>query len=66
MKSFNKSPSQNKRTSSDNNRHTHNNIKLSAVRILQKHILYVIGISPSIAKEEILKRYEFFGQYGRI
>jgi CCR4-NOT transcription complex subunit 4 len=26
----------------------------------------VIGISPSIAKDEILRRYEYFGQYGKI
>ncbi|CDW78808.1 ccr4-not transcription complex subunit 4 isoform 3 [Stylonychia lemnae] len=70
----NKSPSQNnKRTSSDNNRQQHQQqtvsnpiSKLSSIRILQKHILYVIGISPSIAKEETLRRYEYFGQYGRI
>jgi len=35
--------------------------KLSSIRILQKHILYVIGLSPSIAKEETLRRYEYFG-----
>jgi CCR4-NOT transcription complex subunit 4 len=26
----------------------------------------VIGVSPSIAKEEIITRYEYFGQYGKI
>jgi CCR4-NOT transcription complex subunit 4 len=26
----------------------------------------VIGVAPSIAKEEVLKRYEYFGQYGKI
>lgn len=41
-------------------------VKLSQVRILQKNTLYVIGISPTIAKEEFLRRYEYFGQYGKI
>ena len=36
------------------------------MRILQKNIAYVIGISPSIAKVETLKKYEYFGQYGQI
>jgi CCR4-NOT transcription complex subunit 4 len=26
----------------------------------------VIGISPNIAKEEVLRRFEYFGQYGKI
>jgi CCR4-NOT transcription complex subunit 4 len=39
---------------------------LGQVRILQKNTLYVIGVSPSVAKEETLRRFEYFGQYGRI
>ena len=26
----------------------------------------MIGIAPSIAKEDTLRRFEYFGQYGRI
>ena len=33
---------------------------------MQKNIVYVIGLSPQIAREEVLRRYEYFGQYGRI
>ena len=40
--------------------------KLSTVRILQRNTLYVIGLSPNVAKEETLRRYEYFSQYGRI
>ena len=40
--------------------------KLSQVRILQRNTLYVIGLSPNVAKEETLRRFEYFGQYGRI
>lgn len=40
--------------------------ELSHVRIVQKSVVYVMGIAPSIAKAEILKRPEFFGQYGTL
>lgn len=36
------------------------------VRTPQRAIVYVMGLSPRIAKEEILRRYEYFGQYGKI
>jgi len=39
---------------------------LAKQKILQRTTLYVIGISPTIAREEILKRFEYFGQYGKI
>jgi hypothetical protein len=26
----------------------------------------VMGLSPRIAKEEILRRHEYFGQYGKV
>jgi len=39
---------------------------MGQVRIIQKNSLYVIGLAPSISKETILKRYEYFGQYGKI
>ena len=36
------------------------------MRILQRNTLYVIGLSPNVAKEEILKKFEYFGQYGKV
>lgn len=39
---------------------------LQNVRVVQHSLVYVIGLSPAIAKEEVLRRNEFFGQYGRI
>ena len=36
------------------------------MRILQRNTLYVIGLSPNVAKEDTLRRFEYFGQYGRI
>lgn len=54
---------QKKRTTSENQRIQQS---LVQVRILQKNTLYVIGVSPAIAKEDTLKRFEYFGQYGKI
>ncbi|CDJ40542.1 RRM domain-containing protein, putative [Eimeria tenella] len=39
---------------------------LKDVRVIQRCLVYVIGIPPSIAKKEILRRQEFFGQYGKV
>ena len=39
---------------------------LSTVRVLQKNLVFIVGLSPSLAKEEILKKYEYFGKYGTI
>ena len=39
---------------------------LQNVRVMQRNLVYVIGLPPSIAKEEILRRKEHFGRFGRI
>ena len=44
----------------------HQNTNLSKIRILQKNILYVIGLSLKLANNEILKEYNLLGQYGKI
>ena len=44
----------------------HENNNLSKVRILQKNIVYVIGLPLSLANNEILKEYNLFGQFGKI
>lgn len=41
-------------------RHLHN------YRVVQRNLVYVIGVPGSISSEEILKRAEYFGQYGKI
>jgi CCR4-NOT transcription complex subunit 4 len=33
---------------------------------MQKNIVYVINLSPQIAREEVLVKFEYFGQYGKI
>lgn len=35
--------------------------KLGTLRVIQKTLVYVIGIAPEIASEDILKRPEYFG-----
>eukprot|EP00397_Hematodinium_sp_SG-2012_P002146 GEMP01002152.1.p1 GENE.GEMP01002152.1~~GEMP01002152.1.p1 ORF type:complete len:1074 (+),score=335.57 GEMP01002152.1:101-3322(+) len=40
--------------------------ELATVRIVQRNVIYVMGIAPSIAKAEVLRRPEFFGQYGTL
>lgn len=39
---------------------------LSLNRVIQRDLIYVIGIPLEIANEETLNRYEYFGQYGPI
>ena len=40
--------------------------KLSKIRILQKNIVYIIGLPLNLASSELLSKYEFLGQYGEI
>eukprot|EP00916_Digyalum_oweni_P005242 GHVL01009203.1.p1 GENE.GHVL01009203.1~~GHVL01009203.1.p1 ORF type:complete len:594 (-),score=72.10 GHVL01009203.1:253-2034(-) len=40
--------------------------KLAHIRVIQRNLLYLIGLPSSIAKSEILKKPEYFGQYGKI
>jgi len=39
---------------------------LSESRIITKNLVYVIGLSSSLANKEKLQKYEYFGQYGTI
>lgn len=40
--------------------------KMAQERILQKNVVYVIGLSYKLANKEILQKQEYFGQYGNI
>jgi hypothetical protein len=40
--------------------------KLAGLRVIQRDLVYVIGIPAEIAHEEQLARHEYFGQYGPI
>ena len=39
---------------------------LASTRILQRSLLYVVGLSPNLAKEEVLRKKEMFGRFGKI
>ncbi|OHT04318.1 hypothetical protein TRFO_28207 [Tritrichomonas foetus] len=48
------------------NRSNQDRTSLSKFRVIQRDLVYVIGIPVDIANEDTLKRYEYFGQYGTI
>ncbi|ORY47514.1 hypothetical protein LY90DRAFT_509002 [Neocallimastix californiae] len=39
---------------------------LSNVRVVQKNLVYVIGIPPKLATEETIRQHNYFGKYGKI
>ncbi|KAJ1928052.1 transcriptional repressor general negative regulator of transcription subunit 4 [Tieghemiomyces parasiticus] len=36
------------------------------MRVIQKNLVYIIGLSNRVANEETLRRHEYFGQFGKI
>ena len=53
-----------------NNRNKHNPFQdiqyLQGVRIIQRNLVYVIGLAPHLADENLLRSPKLFGQYGCI
>jgi hypothetical protein len=43
-----------------------NRKQLANVRVVQKNLVYVLGLPLKLATEEILKSQDYFGQYGKI
>ncbi|KAJ3022592.1 hypothetical protein HKX48_005778 [Thoreauomyces humboldtii] len=39
---------------------------LANARVVQKNLVYVLGLPPRFATEEVLRAPEYFGQYGKI
>lgn len=39
--------------------------KMTNYRIIQKNLVYVIGLSEKLTNKELLSKYEYFGQYGQ-
>jgi len=39
---------------------------LSNVRVVQKNLVYVIGMPPKLATEETIRQHNYFGKYGKI
>ncbi|XP_011190156.1 myb-like protein I [Zeugodacus cucurbitae] len=45
---------------------TENRKHLSNVRVVQKNLVFVVGLPPRLADAEVLKKHEYFGKYGKI
>uniref|UniRef100_A0A061SJX7 CCR4-NOT transcription complex subunit 4 n=1 Tax=Tetraselmis sp. GSL018 TaxID=582737 RepID=A0A061SJX7_9CHLO len=39
---------------------------LANVRVIQRNLVYVVGLSINLCREEVLRRNEYFGQFGKI
>lgn len=39
---------------------------LANVRVVQRNLVFVVGLSPRLADPEVLKRHEYFGKLGKI
>ncbi|KAH9270652.1 hypothetical protein BASA83_007261 [Batrachochytrium salamandrivorans] len=40
--------------------------QLANVRVVQKNLVYVLGLPPKLQNDEILRSHDYFGQYGKI
>ncbi|KAI9076163.1 hypothetical protein K1719_041861 [Acacia pycnantha] len=40
--------------------------QLSSVRVIQRNLVYIVGLPLNLADEEILQHREYFGQYGKV
>ncbi|KAK3140804.1 hypothetical protein QOZ80_5AG0406040 [Eleusine coracana subsp. coracana] len=39
---------------------------LSSVRVIQRNLVYIIGLPANLCNESVLERREYFGQYGKV
>ena len=39
---------------------------LANVRVVQRNLVFVVGLSPRLADPEVLKKTEYFGRFGKI
>ncbi|KAJ7947752.1 RNA binding (RRM/RBD/RNP motifs) family protein [Quillaja saponaria] len=40
--------------------------QLSSVRVVQRNLVYIVGLPLNLADEDLLQRREYFGQYGKV
>ncbi|XVE79702.1 hypothetical protein DITRI_Ditri14bG0079000 [Diplodiscus trichospermus] len=40
--------------------------QLSSVRVIQRNLVYIVGLPLSVADEDLLQQREYFGQYGKV
>lgn len=36
------------------------------VRVIQRNLVYVVGLSMNLCREDVLRKQDFFGQFGKI
>ncbi|KAG9158199.1 hypothetical protein Leryth_000340 [Lithospermum erythrorhizon] len=40
--------------------------QLGSTRVIQKNVVYIVGLPLHLADEDLLQRKEYFGQYGKV
>lgn len=40
--------------------------QLSSVRVIQRNLVYIVGLPLNLGDEDLLQRREYFGQYGKV
>lgn len=40
--------------------------QLGSVRVIQRNLVYIVGLPLNLADEDILQRREYFSQYGKV
>ncbi|XP_058729850.1 uncharacterized protein LOC131601941 isoform X3 [Vicia villosa] len=40
--------------------------QLSSVRVIQRNLVYIVGLPLDLADEDLLQKREYFGQYGKV
>ena len=51
---------QRRQKAADNRKH------LANIRVVQRNLVFVVGLSPRIADPDILRKHEYFGKFGKI
>ena len=39
---------------------------LANVRVVQKNLVFVVGLSPRLSEADVLRKQEYFGRFGKI
>lgn len=40
--------------------------QFAGVRVVQKNLVFVVGLSPRLSDADVLRRQEYFGKFGKI
>ena len=46
--------------------HSIQSTNFSSSRVVQRNLVFVVGLSARLADTEVLKKHEYFGKYGKI